>query len=325
MEYNALFAARQDDLTGAGEGPAMERKIVHYNTDPFEEIENLEQIVAYVIPSPGDIPTLEGIDIYGATVPLNGIIGGDHIIYLDFKRRYDLDARIEEAIRKGRQEVAERLASCRFRAGIVVADVSGHRITDALLALMLHQAFLLGVIYELDMGGEISTRLFENLNARFFKSSSVSKFLTLIYGEISQEGKFRFISAGHPIPIVFSRNFDRIVDICPELLTTFPPIGTMPSSDDIDRRIMKPLLGFKGQYEVNEINLMGNGDILILYTDGLSEHSNGTEDYFPGRLETVLRAAKDLSARQIFEAIWADLVAFSPPADDVSFVVIKRN
>lgn len=303
----------------------MEDKGVRYHTDPFAEIENLEQIVTHIVPSPGDIPTLDGIDVYGATHPLNGIIGGDHIIYVDFNKRYDMDARISQALSKGRADVADRLSACKKRAGIVVADVSGHRITDALLALMLHQAFLLGVIYELDIGGELSTRLFENLNARFFKSSSVSKFLTLIYGEISFDGKFRFISAGHPIPVVFSRAFDRIVDICPELLTTFPPIGTMPSSNDIDRRIMKPPLGFKGQYEVNEINLMGSGDILILYTDGVSEHSNGSEDYFPGRLEAVLRAAKDLSAREIYNAIWDDLYAYSPPTDDVSFVVIKRH
>ena len=324
MDYNAGFEAGR---TGPGrvEGrAATEERVLHYRTDPFAEIENLEQIVAHVVPSPGDIPTLDGIDIYGATQPLNGIIGGDHIIYLDFNKRYDVDARITDAQSRGRQDVADRLAACKSRAGIVLADVSGHRITDALLALMLHQAFLLGVIYELDMVGEISTRLFENLNARFFQSSSVSKFLTLIYGEISYEGTFRFISAGHPIPVVFSRNFDKIVDICPELLTTFPPIGTMPSSDDIDRRIMKPPLGFKGQYEVNEINLMGSGDILILYTDGLSEHSDGIHSYFPDRLEGVLRAAKDLSAREIFHAIWDDVVTFSPPTDDVSFVVIKR-
>ena len=325
MHYNSMFDIVQNGWTGAGDSIAVDDRQATYRTDPFAELENLEQIVAHIVPSPGDIPTLDGIDIHGVTLPLNGIIGGDHIIYLDFKKRYDLDARIEEARRKGRHEVAARLASCRNRAGIVVADVSGHHITDALLALMLHQAFLLGAIYELDIDGELSTRLFENLNARFFKSSSVSKFLTLIYGEIWQEGKFRFISAGHPIPVVFSRSFDRIVDICPELLTTFPPIGTMPSSDDIDRRIMKPPLGFKGQYEVNEINLMGSGDILLLYTDGLSEHSNGTEDYFPGRLEAVLRACKDLSAREISNAIRDDLLAFSPPTDDISFVVIKRH
>ena len=257
-------------------------------------------------------------------MPYNGLIGGDHIIYLDFRKRYNLDGRIERALRKGKTQVAENLARCKEWAGIVVADVSGHHVTDALLALMLHQAFLLGVIYELDFSGEITTRLFENLNSRFFKSSSVSKFLTLIYGEISTDGKFRFISAAHPVPVVFSRHYNQIVDICPEMMVTFPPIGTMPSSEDIDGSTMHAPLGYKEKYEVNEISLMGSGDILILYTDGFSEHGGSRNPYVPGPLEQKLREVKDGSAREIFEAIKEDFYSRGKPNDDVSFVVIKR-
>lgn len=290
-----------------------------------KELENLEQIAERVVPSPGDIPELEGIQIWGRTLPWNGLIGGDHIIYLDFKKRYNLDARIERALRKGRTELAQKLESCRNRAGIVVADVSGHLLTDAILALMLHQAFLTGAMYELDISGEITTRLFEHLNTRFFKSSAVSKFVTLIYGEIFQDGKFRFISAAHPVPVVFSRKYDRFVDICPEMLETFPPIGTMPSEDDIDRSPLESTpLGVKEKYEVNEISLMGNGDILILYTDGLSDHTDGRQPYFPNRLEACLRECKDGSARQIFDAVLADVLRFGKPADDITFVVIKK-
>ncbi len=290
-----------------------------------KELENLEQIAAKVVPSPGDVPQLEGIQIWGGTRPWNGLIGGDHIIYLDFKQRYNLQARIERALRKGRPEVAQKLESCRTRAGIVVADVSGHLLTDAILALMLHQAFLIGAMYELDISGEITTRLFEHLNTRFFKSSAVSKFVTLIYGEIFEDGKFRFISAAHPVPVVFSRKYDRFVDICPEMLETFPPIGTMPSQDDIDRSPLESTpLGFKEKYEVNEISLMGNGDILILYTDGLSEHTDGRQPYFPNRLEACLRGCKDGSAREIYETVLDDVLRFAKPADDITFVVIKK-
>ncbi|GAB4243749.1 MAG: hypothetical protein Kow00109_19620 [Acidobacteriota bacterium] len=291
----------------------------------LEELENLEEIVSRVVPSPGDVPSLVGVEVYGETMPLNGIIGGDHIIYVDFKKRYNLPARVEKARRKGREDLAEKLESLHLRAGIVVADVAGHRLTDAVLALMLHQAFLLGAMYELDFFGEITTRLFENLNSRFFASSTVSKFLTMIYGEIWEDGKFRFISAGHPNPVVFSRFYDRFVDISPEMLTTFPPLGTMPSYDDIDRKDERPPLGFKDRYEVNEITLMGAGDILILYTDGLSEHSADHTPYFPQRLEEVLRSNKDGSSREIYQAIRDDLLAFGPITDDVTFVVIKRH
>jgi serine phosphatase RsbU (regulator of sigma subunit) len=207
----------------------------------------------------------------------------------------------------------------------VLADVSGHRITDALLALMLHQAFLLGARYELSHYGEITTHLFEHLNTRFYNSSSVSKYLTMIYGEIEEEGKFSFVSAAHPSPVVFSAKYNQLVDICPEALVTFPPIGTMPSYQDIDRRTHEPVLGFKEEYEVNEINLMGSGDILLLLSDGLSEHGGDREPFFPLHLESILRDTKEGSAREIFEAIHRNLLEFSVPQDDISYVVVKRH
>lgn len=289
------------------------------------ELGNFQDIARYLKPEPGDLPELRGIDVYGESLPLNGVIGGDHIIYVDFKKRFDLEARIREAREVGRREVVENLLRCQRKAGIAVADVSGHQITDALLAAMLHQAFLLGAIYELDYFGDVTTRLFENLNTRFYKSSAVNKFLTMIYGEISEDGAFRFISAAHPMPVVFSSRYDRIMDISEDLLTSFPPIGTLPSHEDIDRRASQSVLGFKEKYEINEINLMGAGDILLLYTDGLSEHGQGEELYFPDRLEAALREVKDRSAREVFDAIKEDILRFSLPSDDVSCVVIKRT
>ncbi len=290
-----------------------------------EELRNFKEIAVNLAPSPGDIPEVTGIEVFGISIPHSGVMGGDHIIYVDFKKRYDLDARISRALNKGQIDVVANLEKCRRRAGIALADVSGHQITDALLALMLHQAFLLGSVYELERSGEITTRLFENINTRFYKSSSVNKFVTLIYGEISEDGRFRFISAAQPMPVVFSREFDRIVDIHPGLLQTFPPIGTIPSYEDIDRKTTQTVLGFKERYRQNDIELMGNGDILLLYTDGLSELSDGMQDYFPDSLENLLRRHKDNSARQIAEALKTDLLAFACPHDDVSFVVIKKN
>ena len=67
-----------------------------------------------------------------------------------------------QATAAGNDAVAAKLAEIRSRLGILVADVSGHKLTDALAAAMLHQAFLTGVLYELDRFGEVTTRLFEN-------------------------------------------------------------------------------------------------------------------------------------------------------------------
>jgi len=287
------------------------------------ELQNFEGIARYLNPSPGEIPSLAGIEVGGLFLPLHGAIGGDHVIYIDFNRRYDLDARIAEAERAHRRKVAERLQGLRTRAGILVADVSGHRITDALIAAMLHQAFLLGANYELDLFGEITTRIFEHINTRFHRTTSFNKFLTMIYGEITQEGQFRFISAGHPPPAVFSREYGRFMPISKDLLVSFPPVGMFPSRNDPDARHYRSRYGYKEDYAVNEIKLLSPGDILLLYTDGLSEHAEGA--FFPREVERMLAADPQLPASGICERLREALLSAAAPRDDLSVVVIKRT
>jgi serine phosphatase RsbU (regulator of sigma subunit) len=286
------------------------------------ELENFESIAQYLLPQPGDLPRLNGIDVFGGTSPLNGTIGGDHLIYVDFKQRFNLPARISEAISRGQLDVAQHLQRCQHRAGVALIDVSGHLVTDALLAAMLHQAFLVGATYELDLFGHITNRLFENLNARFYKSSGPHKFVATIYGEISEDdARFRFLSAGQPAPAVFSREHDRFMDVNP---VSFPPLGMVPSLALIDQEVIESPLGFKDRYTRNDWTLMGAGDIFLLYTDGLSEHQRPNEPYFPGQLEDTVRQVKDHSAKDIYDAIMTDVRRFAEPADDISVVVIKR-
>ncbi len=282
--------------------------MVREDIDPLElltgELDNFKEIAAYIVPLPGEIPAVAGIDVYGDTIPLNGVLGGDHIIYVDFKKRFDIPARIKRAAAEGRPDVVANLERCQKMAGIVVLDVSGHQATDAMLAAMLHQSFLLGSLYELDIFGHITKKLFENLNSRFYNSSSLNKFVTMIYGEISQDATFRFLSAAHPPPVVFSNQHDRFMEVSQDLCTSFPPIGTLPSDDVIDRSRSSSVLGFKDRYQLNEWKLMGTGDILLLYTDGLLEHARGSEPYFPQRLEQKdPRRSSTREPREIFDAI----------------------
>ncbi|HXV61201.1 MAG TPA: SpoIIE family protein phosphatase, partial [Vicinamibacteria bacterium] len=78
-------------------------------------------------------------------------------------------------------------------------------------------------------------------------------------------------------------------------------------------------------YELNEWEIMGAGDILLLYTDGLSEHADEENRYFPGRLEAKVRELKDRRARDIAQGIKEDILSFAEPSDDISLVVIKRT
>jgi serine phosphatase RsbU (regulator of sigma subunit) len=290
----------------------------------MRELANFEGIAQRLKPQPGELPRLQGIDVYGGTLALNGVVGGDHLIYVDFKQRFDLEARIAQALKAGRLEVVENLKRCQRMAGIAVIDVSGHQVTDALMAAMLHQAFLLGAIYELDQFGQVTRRLFENLNTRFYQSSSAHKFTSMIYGEISEDARFRFLSAAHPFPTVFSQRHDQFMEVGEDRRISFPPLGMLPSLDVIDRNRTTSLLGFKDHYELNEWELMGEGDILLLHTDGLVEHGHPDKSYFPGPLEETIRRVKHQSAGEIFDAVRTDLRAFGDPCDDITLVVIKR-
>jgi serine phosphatase RsbU (regulator of sigma subunit) len=289
-----------------------------------KELENFEEIARGVMPKPGSVPSVKGVDVYGETLPLNGIVGGDHIIYVDFNKRHDMEARIKVAIEAGRPDIAANLEYCRKTAGVMLMDVSGHQATDAMLAAMFHQAFLIGVLYELDMFGHVTQRVFENLNQRFYRTSKVDKFITAVYGEISEDATFRFLLAGHPPPIVFSAEKDRFMEVDREKCIAFPPLGTIPSKSVVDWHRSKSLLGFKDPYELNKWELMGSGDILLLYTDGLEDHLNGDNPYFPDRLEHVIRKSKHLSAKEIVHTVLDDVKAFAKPADDLSLVVIKK-
>ena len=64
------------------------------------------------------------------------------------------------------------------------------------------------------------------------------------------------------------------------------------------------------------------GDVLILATDGVTEHGEGT--YVAEELPRVLAEARDLSAAEIGDRILTSLPAWAAPTDDVTAVVVKR-
>jgi serine phosphatase RsbU (regulator of sigma subunit) len=145
----------------------------------------------------------------------------------------------------------------------------------------------------------------------------------MIYGEISEGGNFRFLSAGHPPPAVFSREFGRFMKISEDRLVALPPVGLQPSVADTDRRRVPSIHGYKRRYQINEINLLAAGDILLLHTDGLSEHVEGT--FFPQRVERLLAEWGDVSAAEICERLREALLHEAQPEDDVTVVVLKKT
>ena len=284
------------------------------------EMENLRAILGAVYAYPETF-SLRHIDIFGRSFPLGGELGGDHLIFVDFARRYDLDRRIAEAAAASLPEIASRLEANRNRVGVLVADVSGHSMTDALLAAMLHQAFLVGVLYELTHNGHVTAELFEILSTRFYQSASVNKYVTMIYGEIAEDGTFRFISAGHPRPIIYSAEFRKFVELQPASVLSVHPLGLFPTEGDIDRAMGRAPVSESPKAIVNQLRLLGDGDVLLLYTGGASERIDGELGI---ALTPLIRSVASLSAREIVFALRDELDRLGPQQDDMTLVAVKR-
>jgi serine phosphatase RsbU (regulator of sigma subunit) len=285
------------------------------------EMGNLRAILGSVYAYPESF-SLKRIDLFGRSFPMRGEVGGDHLIFVDFARRYDLDRRVAQAIAEGCPDVAARLEANRSRVGVLVADVSGHSMTDALLAAMLHQAFLVGVLYELAHHGHVTAELFEILNNRFYQSSSVTKYLTMIYGEIAEDGTFRFISAGHPRPLIYSAQFGRFVELSAAGLISVHPIGLFPTVGHVDSAMGTAPVAESPHQTINELRLLGDGDVLLLYTDGASERVDGE---LASVLTPAIRSVAACSAREIVYALRDELDHLSAAQDDMTLVAIKRS
>ena len=55
-----------------------------------------------LMPVEGAIPQLKGIEMYGNSIPA-GTVGGDLFEYINFQQRYDIEARIQRALRRSKE------------------------------------------------------------------------------------------------------------------------------------------------------------------------------------------------------------------------------
>jgi serine phosphatase RsbU (regulator of sigma subunit) len=84
----------------------------------------------------------------------------------------------------------------------------------------------------------------------------------------------------------------------------------------------EPALGYKKNSTVNELNLMGRGDILLLYTDGLLDPFS---EFNRRHLERVVSSMRAAPAREICSGVIGRRLESAGQSDDLSLVVIKRE
>src|SRR5258708_194014 len=65
---------------------------------PYKDPNIEEYLLKRLMPVEGAIPHLPGIEMYGNSIPA-GTVGGDLFEYINFQQRYDIDARIQRAVK----------------------------------------------------------------------------------------------------------------------------------------------------------------------------------------------------------------------------------
>ena len=189
------------------------------------------------------------------------------------------------------------------RLVVAVGDVSGKGTGAALLMSSLHAA----VRAQSQTLSTISEVMSE-INRYIYENSPPNKYLTLFYGELNPDtGALRYSNGGHNTPMLM-RPSGEIVKLDKGGL----PIGLMQDAT----------------YEEETVNFRP-GDVLVIYSDGITESVNGQDDEFgETRLIEVVRNNLNRSVSGIRDRIDEALSRFvgtTAPVDDMTLMIIKRT
>ena len=195
-----------------------------------------------------------------------------------------------------------------------VADVSGHGIPAALITTML-KISLLNISFESKDPGEI----IEKLNEKMMMINSDTEdqvmvnYLTIFLSLLDREGNLFSGSGGHHKPIIynqFSKEFKE-----------------MPDSNGSIVGILDPKL-----YVCSSVNYkVTEGDKIILYTDGIIERRNLSNDELGlERLKEIVYNGVNngFYGKKLLSFILSEVENFSqgvPPKDDFTLLLIEKT
>jgi phosphoserine phosphatase RsbU/P len=188
------------------------------------------------------------------------------------------------------------------RLGIVLADISGKGISGALLMANL-QASLRGQ-YALAL--DDVPRLLRSVNSLFHKNTEPDHYATMFFSLYDDATRtLRYVNCGHNPPVLL-----RKTGVVERLEAT------------------ATVLGLFEQWEctVAERQLVP-GDVLLIYTDGISEAAprQDAEEFGEDRLITTLQTLRGKCACEILDGIIAEVQRFSQheQADDMTLIVAR--
>lgn len=188
------------------------------------------------------------------------------------------------------------------RIGLVIADVAGKGF-DAALFMANARATLRASATAGGRAEEIVARANKTL-----AHDSTGIFVTAFFAILDpKQGVFSYVNAGHNPPLLYRARSRSL-----EILAT----GNLALAIEADTA-----------YRAHE-SVLAPGDVLVLYTDGVTEATDARETLFEfERLQAALCAAAPGTARQVIREIDARVRAFTgahPQSDDITVVALRR-
>ncbi len=186
---------------------------------------------------------------------------------------------------------------------VALGDVSGKGPAAALLMSSLHAA----VHAHADTNSSL-VKTIGAVNRYLVDSIPANRFVTLFYAELDpKNGSLAFLNAGHNPPLIVHAG-----GTMEQLAAGGLPLGIMSNADFREGKTR-----------------LHPGDVLVIYSDGVSESVNPKgEEFGPTRLYEVVARNLDASAAGIRDRIESALTKFcqgTPAADDITLVICKRN
>ncbi len=186
---------------------------------------------------------------------------------------------------------------------LTLGDVSGKGIPAALLMTHLQATMRNQVLANRNVVDVIS-----NSNEVLYLNTEGNKFVTLFGGFLEPKSRvFKYVNAGHNFPYHYQKGKK------PVALTEGGLVLGMMSGVPYDSGMAK----------------FESGDILVIYSDGVTEAENPEEEMFgDDRLKVLIDKNRDKSARELVQVIYENVKQFEANAeqdDDITVVVIKAT